>query len=525
MRAWLAISTALVLACAPAAAAVKISSKPTKNMSCAAGICTPTAGNANLNATDLTNMLASADTSVQGTSQAKDIEVDAELSWISTSRLTLAAYRNIEIDRLVSIKGSGALTLATPHGGDLDFEKTGRVAFWDMGSSLVINGAAYTLEPDFTALAAAINANPQGNFALANDDKVRKKPFRTAPIGATFEGTLEGLGNTVTGLRFEPHADDVAVFTQIGSVGAVRDLSLAGLSITAKRQFLDAMAGLVATNFGFIDDVHVSGTIDATNAYDEVSGLLGATNFGNVTRSSASGSISMSGSNTSVGGLFGESFVDSIPGSGTISWSYASVDITGSGVSGGLVGQSRGTLTDCYATGNVTGEIAGGLVADFQGTLADSFATGNAHGGGYTGGLFGAMSSSSDVVRNSYATGAAVSDGYNSSAGGLAGLKIGVADETYSIGAVTTAGTQPPGGLLADDTGGTTSASVWDMDTSGIANPSQGAGNIANDPGIMGLSDAALKSALPSGFDPAVWGQSASINNGYPYLLANPPPR
>ena len=31
--------------------------------------------------------------------------------------------------------------------------------------------------------------------------------------------------------------------------------------------------------------------------------------------------------------------------------------------------------------------------------------------------------------------------------------------------------------------------------------------------------------SLPAGFDPAIWGQNASINNGYPYLLANPPPQ
>ncbi len=63
-----------------------------------------------------------------------------------------------------------------------------------------------------------------------------------------------------------------------------------------------------------------------------------------------------------------------------------------------------------------------------------------------------------------------------------------------------------------------------DLDTSGVSNPGQGAGQPANDPGITGLSDAALKSGLPSGFDPSVWGQSPGINNGYPYLLANPPP-
>ena len=57
----------------------------------------------------------------------------------------------------------------------------------------------------------------------------------------------------------------------------------------------------------------------------------------------------------------------------------------------------------------------------------------------------------------------------------------------------------------------------------GILDPHQGAGDPSDDPGITGLTDAQLKSALPAGFDPNVWGQSSSINNGWPYLLANPP--
>jgi hypothetical protein len=53
--------------------------------------------------------------------------------------------------------------------------------------------------------------------------------------------------------------------------------------------------------------------------------------------------------------------------------------------------------------------------------------------------------------------------------------------------------------------------------------PVSGAGNIANDPGITGLSTAQLQSGLPAGFDPTVWGENANINSGLPYLLANPP--
>jgi len=78
------------------------------------------------------------------------------------------------------------------------------------------------------------------------------------------------------------------------------------------------------------------------------------------------------------------------------------------------------------------------------------------------------------------------------------------------------------GGLVGfADNGGHFTHGYWDLDTSGTSQGC-GAGNCA---GIAGLTDSQLKSALPDGFDPAIWGQSASINNGYPYLLANPPPQ
>jgi hypothetical protein len=63
------------------------------------------------------------------------------------------------------------------------------------------------------------------------------------------------------------------------------------------------------------------------------------------------------------------------------------------------------------------------------------------------------------------------------------------------------------------------------LDTSGISNVAQGAGNIADDPGITGLSDAQLKSGLPIGFDKKVWKEKATLGNGYPTLIDNPPPK
>jgi hypothetical protein len=81
------------------------------------------------------------------------------------------------------------------------------------------------------------------------------------------------------------------------------------------------------------------------------------------------------------------------------------------------------------------------------------------------------------------------------------------------------------GGLIGLDQSpsGSLSDTYWDTDTSGITNPDQGAGSPLNDPGITGLTTEQLQSGLPAGFDPSIWGENANINNGLPYLLANPP--
>jgi hypothetical protein len=99
----------------------------------------------------------------------------------------------------------------------------------------------------------------------------------------------------------------------------------------------------------------------------------------------------------------------------------------------------------------------------------------------------------SGTIESSYASGSA---SFGTKVGGLVGFD-----------------NQPPGYITA---------SYWDVSNS-ISNLSDGAGNIANDPGITGLTTAQFQSGLPTGFDPTIWGESASINGGLPYLLALPP--
>ena len=175
---------------------------------------------------------------------------------------------------------------------------------------------------------------------------------------------------------------------------------------------------------------------------------------------------------------------------------------------------------------NRGGEVAGGLVGDNGGTIDSCYATGAVKkGSGSVGGLVGFNVGGGGQILRSYATGAAGGT-RRTSAGGLIGYNEGIVSDTYSTGAPSSRyGFKE--GFVGDDVAqsGSINDSYWDTDTSGITNLSQGAGNIANDPGITGLTTAQFQSGLPAGFNPTVWAENPNINGGLPYLLANPPPK
>jgi hypothetical protein len=190
------------------------------------------------------------------------------------------------------------------------------------------------------------------------------------------------------------------------------------------------------------------------------------------------------------------------------------------------VGENYGVIAESFSNAKVqvgTDDLldfsaAGGLVGVNDGHVEFSYTTGAVAAGEFAGGLVGF---SGGPITNSYATGK-VNSGV---AGGLVGFNYadaGTIAMSYSTGKVTGA---EVGGLIGQDQSpaGNLSATYWDMDTSGVPNPDQGAGSPLNDPGITGLTTVQLQSGLPAGFDPAVWGEGAGINKGLPYLLTNPP--
>ncbi|HEY8696500.1 MAG TPA: hypothetical protein VIM02_02695, partial [Rhizomicrobium sp.] len=351
------VSTVLV-SCAAigcAQAALVISSNATKNVACSAGVCTATAKFAVMNAGDLTSMLASSDVTLVSGSEAKDIESKVAFSWASAHRLTLDAYRSIAFDKLVTVAGTGALTLTTNDGGaggTLSFAPAGRVVFWDLSSSLVINGSSYALVGDIATLAADIASNPSGRYALANNyDATPDGTYTTSPIGLLY-GTFEGLGNKIFKLTIiiahKNQSVNLGFFSGLGTNSVVENLSLTSVKIVNGAERWNGI--LTPVNGGLIARVHVGGRV--VTGFASITGGLVGSNSGTILSSDSVGFV-QSKNASMLGGLVG------IQWSGQISGSHSTADVSeltvpGSGFLdqtyiGGLVGRLRGSLDQSWA--------------------------------------------------------------------------------------------------------------------------------------------------------------------------------
>ncbi|HLY06783.1 MAG TPA: GLUG motif-containing protein [Rhizomicrobium sp.] len=458
-----------------ALAAVTISSAASQNINCASGICTPTAKNAVLNVGDLENLLASGNVAVTSTGsgvQARDIRIKTALGWSSNSTLVLDAYGSIAIDDSVTVSGIAGLTLTTNDGvkdGVLSFQKKGHVMFANLSSNLTINGTAYTLENSIVALASAIASNPSGAYALAASyDASGDGTYTTVPIPTPLTGTFEGLDNAISHLSIEAATEtEVGLFAEVASDGTLRD-------------------------------IHVPHANISNTAGDSCAGPLAGTNFGLIIGASASGTVSSE--NSCAGGLVGS--LAGFEGEGIIMLSSGATKVSGL-VAGGLVGSATGgNLLQSFATGKVSAtEYAGGLVGEYSG----------------------------GAIKNCYATGRAqVPRSDQATVGGMAGLidEQAAVGSSYSSGDVKGGVGGPAwtkGGFVGAVSNAMFSNSYWDTDTSGIRNLHRGAGNVKDEAGIEGLTTVQLKSGLPSGFSPLIWGENADVNDGFPYLLANAP--
>jgi len=225
---------------------------------------------------------------------------------------------------------------------------------------------AMDLNADYT-LVADIDLTPDmnNNASMWGTDADEGRGF--VPIGTSsnrFTGSLEGHGNTVSGLYINrPETDQIGLFGTIGSQGTV-----SGVGLLEGEVIGESYVGLLAgSNFGTVEDSYSTGSVIGN--YRRTGGLIGNNEGGIVRRCYSTADVT--GADNVAGGLVGMNIAG-----GNIIDSYAHGDVTGASLVGGLSGNNyQASISRSYATGNVngTGTVGGLSGGIFQGSVLQSF--------------------------------------------------------------------------------------------------------------------------------------------------------
>ena len=239
----------------------------------------------------------------------------------------------------------------------------------DLGYTIESDGSYTVTSADgLMNIAKLVNGGKTDiNITLTADIDLTGKNW--TPIGTGYSnkytGTFDGGGHTIKGLTVTTNDQFVGLFGYLDKAGTVKNVVMEGIQITSNHVLMSGnTGGVVGYSWGTIENCSVSGSVSGTNC---------------------------------VGGVVGSQKAGSIIGCSS------SAIVKGTRYVGGVAGEKWGTMTACYATGNVTLEInspqdlSGGGVVGLNGgsTVLACYATGNVNSKGsntgnvHIGGLFG----------------------------------------------------------------------------------------------------------------------------------------
>ena len=250
-----------------------------------------------------------------------------------------------------------------------------------------------------------------------------------SPDNKPFTGVFDGNGKKIFNFSYSTGTNNIGVFGYVSGENAeIKNLGLIDPNVYSYTgRHVGSLVGWL--HEGTITGCYVEGGSIKGDHY--VGGLVGASSFygliinGTITNCYSTASVS---GNIIVGGLVGLNYES------TITNCSSSGSVSGERYIGGLVGQDyKGTITTCYSTAPVTGEYyLGGLLGyNSGGTITNCYAIGRVEGGNYVGGLVGQNGTSTSgegVVTNCYSAGS-VSGSY--CVGGLVGYKPGHVVSSY----------------------------------------------------------------------------------------------
>ena len=237
----------------------------------------------------------------------------------------------------------------------------------DLGYTIESNGSYTVYNADgLMNVAELVNGGKTDiNITLDTDIDLTGKDW--TPIGTDYDnsytGTFDGGGHTITGLTITTKDQFVGLFGYLNRAGTVKNVVMEGIQITSNHMFGNT-GGVAGFSWGTIENCSVSGSVSGTKC---VGGVVGAQKAGSITGCSSSATVK---GTVDVGGVAGEKW-------GSMTACYATGNVTLEIDSpknlsgGGLVGFNGGSsVLACYATGNVT---------------STGSSTGNVHIGGFLG--------------------------------------------------------------------------------------------------------------------------------------------
>ena len=237
----------------------------------------------------------------------------------------------------------------------------------DLGYTIESDGSYTVTSADGLMNVAELVNGGKTDINITLDKNIDLTGKGWTPIGTSFDnsykGTFDGGGHTITGLTVTTNDQFVGLFGYLNRAGMVKNVVMEGIQITSNHMF-GCTGGVVGYSWGTIENCSVSGSVSGT---DCVGGVVGSQKAGSIIGCSSSATVK------------GKHYV------------------------GGVAGEKWGTMTACYATGNVTLEIgspknlSGGGVVGLNGgsRVLACYATGNVTSTGsstgnvHIGGLFG----------------------------------------------------------------------------------------------------------------------------------------
>ena len=264
----------------------------------------------------------------------------------------------------------------------------------DLGYTIESDGSYTVTSADGLMNVAELVNGGKTDINITLDKNIDLTGKGWTPIGTSFDnsykGTFDGGGHTITGLTVTTNDQFVGLFGYLNRAGMVKNVVMEGIQITSNHMF-GCTGGVVGYSWGTIENCSVSGSVSGT---DCVGGVVGSQKAGSIIGCSSSATVK---GKHYVGGVVGSQKAGSIIGCSS------SATVKGKHYVGGVAGEKWGTMTACYATGNVTLEIAsqknnfGGGVVGLNGgsRVLACYATGNVTSTGsstgnvHIGGLFG----------------------------------------------------------------------------------------------------------------------------------------